>query len=58
MENQNFSDIDMMGNETDEFAGVFDACYHVPPLVFAVVIIGLNGWVLYLVKPARVSNQT
>lgn len=56
MENQNFSD--MMGNETDEFAGVFDACYHVPPLVFAVVIIGLNGWVLYLVKPARVSNQT
>lgn len=57
MENQNFSDIDMMGNETDEFAGVFDACYHVPPLVFAVVIIGLNGWVLYLVK-TRASLQS
>lgn len=57
MANQNFSDIDMMGNETDEFAGVFDASYHIPPLVFAFVIIGLNGWVLYLVK-TRASLQS
>jgi len=59
MEDQNFSDIDMMGNETDEFAGVFDPTYHVPPLVFALVIIGLNGWVLYLVKtrPNLQSNM-
>lgn len=47
----------MMGNETDEFAGVFDASYHIPPLVFAFVIIGLNGWVLYLVK-TRASLQS
>lgn len=57
MANQNISDIDMMGNETDEFAGVFDASYHIPPLVFAFVIIGLNGWVLYLVK-TRASLQS
>lgn len=57
MANQNLSDIDMMGNETDEFAGVFDASYHIPPLVFAFVIIGLNGWVLYLVK-TRASLQS
>lgn len=57
MANQNLSDIDMMGNETDEFAGMFDASYHIPPLVFAFVIIGLNGWVLYLVK-TRASLQS
>lgn len=57
MANQNLSDIDMMGNETDEFAGVFDTSYHIPPLVFAFVIIGLNGWVLYLVK-TRASLQS
>ncbi|XP_022792415.1 alpha-2Db adrenergic receptor-like [Stylophora pistillata] len=33
-----------------EFAGDFDARYHIPPIAVAVVIIGLNGWVLYLVK--------
>lgn len=40
----------MMGNETEWFGGGFDACYHIPPLVFALLIIGLNGWVIYLVK--------
>lgn len=39
-------------NETyeDIFAGVFDARYHVPPVLVGLVIIGLNGWVIYLVK--------
>lgn len=40
----------MMGNEIDEFVGVFDVCYYVLFFVFVVVIIGLNGWVFYLVK--------
>lgn len=49
MARQNFS------NETDDdyeedFAGVFDARYHIPPIAVAIVIIGLNGLVLYLVK--------
>lgn len=48
MANGNLSD--MMGNETEWFGGGFDACYHIPPLVFALLIIGLNGWVIYLVK--------
>lgn len=54
MASHNFS------NETeDEFAGVFDARYHVPPIAAAVVIIGLNGWVFYLVKtrPSLQSNM-
>ena len=51
MASRNFSQ--MMANishETDPFAGVFDAAYHIPPLMFALVIIGLNGWAIYLVR--------
>ncbi|KAL9959496.1 hypothetical protein ACROYT_G032823 [Oculina patagonica] len=48
MANENFSD--MMGNETDWFGGGFDPVYNIPPLVVALIIIGLNGWVIYLVK--------
>lgn len=55
MASENFSD--MMGNETEEFGGGFDACYHIPPLMFALFIIGLNGWVIYLVK-TRASLQS
>lgn len=58
MASDNFSD--KVDNETDyfdDFAGVFDARYHIPPIVFALVIIGLNGWVIYLVK-TRACLQT
>ena len=39
-------------NETGEdiYAGVFDPLYHIPPLMAALLVIGLNTWVIVLVK--------
>lgn len=37
-------------DDLDIYAGVFDSRYHIPPLVIALFIIGLNGWVIFLVK--------
>lgn len=41
-----------LDNETDYdiYAGVFDSSHHIPPLFVALVITGLNAWVIYLVK--------
>jgi len=43
---------DTVDNDTefDEYAGIFDPVYHIPPLICAVIIIGLNAWAISLVK--------
>lgn len=56
----NASFTNTVDNGTDEFdiyAGVFDARHHIPPLIIGLLIIGLNAWVIYLVK-TRVNLQT
>ena len=58
MANDSFSN--MVDNETDDedyYAGVFDAAYHIPPLLLSLLIICLNAWAIFLVK-TQVNLQT
>lgn len=54
MKNDSYSSSDHLenppDNDLDIYAGVFDARYHIPPLIVALFIIGLNGWVIFLVQ--------
>lgn len=54
MNNDSYSSSDHLESspdcDLDIYAGVFDARYHIPPLIVALFIIGLNGWVIFLVQ--------